>query len=534
MSPVGGNTETTRGAQALAAFKLAASIWGAAIDSPVTIEVAARFGPLACTAATGILGAGAPHAWMKNTSGARPNVLYPVALANRLAGTDLDTTAPDIDAVFNGAAGTTGCLEGSGWYFGLDRNSGNLTDLVTVVVHELGHGLGMTTPIDLDTGALRDGVPDVFSLFVVDERTGKHWSDMTDSARAESARAFHQLSWGGGNVTTAAATLLTHGMPTLSLGVPLDTLDPAIAVATFGPALTATPALGVLTAVADDTASPTDACGTSASLTGKVAFVEAGGCPDVDKVLSVQAAGAMAAILVSDQTTFAPLAPTGDDGGKATIPSVRIDQKDATTIRAALPQAPSARLWANPARALGTSLAGRVYLDAVDPVVPRVSVVHWDPIISPHLLMQPAIVTTRDLDLTVPLLEDLGWAAAGAVAGKDGGSGGSGGSTGSGGAGGSSGTGADTDAGLDGAITDASGGYMPDHLGSTTDGPPPANRFVDSGSHGSIGPGGIVWVPHSKGCDCRVGARTGAGSPAGVFGVALALLAFTRRRRAAR
>jgi hypothetical protein len=41
--PVGTNTKTTRGAQALAAVRRAADIWAAAIDSPVSITVSARF-----------------------------------------------------------------------------------------------------------------------------------------------------------------------------------------------------------------------------------------------------------------------------------------------------------------------------------------------------------------------------------------------------------------------------------------------------------------------------------------------------------
>ena len=41
-APVGGNTGTTRGAQRLIAFQHAAELWGATLDSPVTIIVLRR------------------------------------------------------------------------------------------------------------------------------------------------------------------------------------------------------------------------------------------------------------------------------------------------------------------------------------------------------------------------------------------------------------------------------------------------------------------------------------------------------------
>src|SRR5262245_46565036 len=46
-APVGGNTGTTLGAQRLIAFRHAAELWGATLDSLVTIVVNASFDPLA-------------------------------------------------------------------------------------------------------------------------------------------------------------------------------------------------------------------------------------------------------------------------------------------------------------------------------------------------------------------------------------------------------------------------------------------------------------------------------------------------------
>jgi MYXO-CTERM domain-containing protein len=544
VAPVGGNPGTTRGAQALAAFQEAATIWGKAIDSPVPIVVSAKFAPLPCTKTNGHPASAVPHKVVMNSAGAKPNIAYPVALANRLAGKDLLPNEPDIDAVFNGDAGTPGCLEGQGWYFGLDSMSGDLVDLVTTVAHELGHGLGMTSFVDLQTGAEQMGVPDAFSLNLVDERSGKHWSELDDAGRVASARAYHQLGWGGENVTLAAKDLLDKGMPALTFATPLDQLNPAIAVATFGPVLGSTPVQGPIIAVNDGMGSPTDACELPATLAGKVAFIEAGGCDDALKVTMVQTAGAVAAILASDTATQTPLPPTGGDGTKVAIPSVRITQADAVVLRTALAQSPVATLRADPNRGIGTSAVGHVYLDATDPTVEGVSVSHWDPMVSPHLLMHPTQITKHSLDLTVPLLQDLGWrpyhcgdsiveGTEQCDPGTDGANGCAadctlGGSTGSGGAPGVRDGGLDAgDSGPSDASTDAASDAPDVYVPSK---PPPPNRYLDAALIDS-GPLGITWVPKSSGCGCRVGTETPGSSGAGLAAASLVAMVLLRRRR---
>jgi hypothetical protein len=408
-APVGGNRAATRGAQALAALQYAARLWEAALDSPVPIRVSAHFAPLACTASSGTLGMATPRAFSRNERGLTPGVWYPIALANRLAGVDLAPREADIDASFNGAAGTAGCLATTAWYLGFDGASGAGADLVSVVLHELAHGLGMTTLVDLGAGLLNQGTPDVFSLHLLDESTGLHWPEMDDAARARSARNTQHLVWDGAEVTAAASTTLARGVPTLTLSAPLDRLSPAIGIATFGPALTTAKVAGVMAMVDDAVGSPGDACEPPAPLTGKVAFVEAGGCTDVAKALSVQGAGAVAAILVDSLLTAPPLAPTGTGGGAVTIPVVRVTQSDAGAMRAALGAAVSATLQYDAARLRGASATGRVYLYAPDPVQVGHSVTHWDPIAQPDLLMEPSLATKPSLDLTLPLMHDLGW-----------------------------------------------------------------------------------------------------------------------------
>jgi hypothetical protein len=407
-APVGGNTAATRGAQALAAFERAAYIWKTALDSPVPIHVSARFAPLACTASTGTLGMATPRTFTRNGPGEKPGVWYPIALANRLAGVDLAPGDPDIDATFNGAAGTPGCLSTTAWYFGLDGAAGAGADLVSVVLHELGHGLGMTTLVDLPTGVLNQGSPDIFSTHLLDETTGLHWPDMDDAARSISARYYQHLVWDGPEVTAAASTTLGHGVPTLALSAPLDRLSAAIAPARFGPSWPTVNVAGVVVPVNDSVGAPGDACEPAAPLTGKVAFVEAGGCSDDAKVLSVQGAGAVAAIIVDPSLSAPPYSPTGTGSG-VTIPSVRVTQSDANAIRVVLGQGVTATLQYDTARLRGASAAGHVYLYTPSPVQVGRSVTHWDPSASPPLLMQPTLATKASLDLTLPLMHDLGW-----------------------------------------------------------------------------------------------------------------------------
>jgi hypothetical protein len=67
---------------------------------------------------------------------------YPVALANKLAGSDLEPGVSDLEASFNSHF-TYG--NESGWYFGADgKPPFNKWDFVSVVLHEIGHGLGFS------------------------------------------------------------------------------------------------------------------------------------------------------------------------------------------------------------------------------------------------------------------------------------------------------------------------------------------------------------------------------------------------------
>ena len=104
VSPVGGNSATTRGAQRLAAFQFAANLWGAQLASAVAIQVGANMDPLDCDGSGAVLGQAGPNTVHADFGGVPVgNTWYPAALANKLAGADLSSGQDDISATFNSA-----------------------------------------------------------------------------------------------------------------------------------------------------------------------------------------------------------------------------------------------------------------------------------------------------------------------------------------------------------------------------------------------------------------------------------------------
>jgi Calx-beta domain len=113
------------------AFQFAVDQWASVISSPVPITVDASFTALD----PGILGSAGPSSVFRDFSGApQPATWYPVALANARHGSDLDPGNADISAQFSSSY--------SNFFFGTDGATGGKVDFASVVLHELGHGLG--------------------------------------------------------------------------------------------------------------------------------------------------------------------------------------------------------------------------------------------------------------------------------------------------------------------------------------------------------------------------------------------------------
>ncbi len=148
-------------ASAQAAFQYAVDIWAAQLTSAVPIEVEASFSALG----GGVLGsAGATYVYTDFTNAPVANTYYPSALANSLAGCDLSISSSDITASFSSSAS---------WYYGTDgATPSGQYDFVTVVLHELGHGLGFSGSASESGGAGSLGLggssyPKAYDRFVV-------------------------------------------------------------------------------------------------------------------------------------------------------------------------------------------------------------------------------------------------------------------------------------------------------------------------------------------------------------------------------
>lgn len=211
-TPVGGNSGTTLGQQRLNALQFAADIWGATLRSAVPIKVEGSFSVQSCGSISAQLGQAGPVALLTDFPGAPlASTWYPVALANSLAGVNV-SGGDDIGAQFNKSI-DNGCFGGApnGWYYGFDGNPGaGQIDVIPIMLHELCHGLGFLTFVDLATGIPLQGQNDVFMTYLEDSTTGVVFSDMTDAQRAAASINTGNLHWVGPNVE-ANSGILTAG-----------------------------------------------------------------------------------------------------------------------------------------------------------------------------------------------------------------------------------------------------------------------------------------------------------------------------------
>ena len=207
VAAVGGNTGTTLGQQRLNAFNFAATIWANILASNVEVLAGANFDAQTCTPTSAILGSAGPENFFRDFAGAPiAGTWYPVALANALFGSDGDPGGNDIGATFNSELdlGNPGCLGGITWYYGLDASPpAGTIDIVSTILHELAHGLGFLTFVDLATGAKALGFNDAFMLHLADRGAiGLSYADMTDAQRVTASQSVNNLVWTGTNLSS--------------------------------------------------------------------------------------------------------------------------------------------------------------------------------------------------------------------------------------------------------------------------------------------------------------------------------------------
>lgn len=183
------------------AFQYAVEIWESALVSSVPIRIRAEWRDLD----EGVLGQALWGSAFSNFGGEQhQNIFYPVALAEKISGRAQNLPSePDIVASFN---------KNISWYFGLDAQtpSGKM-DLVTIVLHEIGHGLGFTDSYDIkgDDGTVglsssAGPTPFIFDVFVQDA-TGANLLHDFDSPSKPLAAALESKSLFFGGEMSAAS-----------------------------------------------------------------------------------------------------------------------------------------------------------------------------------------------------------------------------------------------------------------------------------------------------------------------------------------
>lgn len=407
-----GSGTTTLGKLRLDVVQRAGDIWAAYLHSDVPIVIEARFqdlggGPDGYTLA----GASAITLLKDFPNAPVAGVWYPIALANSLAGTDL-STSNDIRVTINIAPDTDPGIPD--WYYGLDGNApANTTDMLDVLLHEIGHGLGFASYVDAASGTFPRGGPDIFSMLLYDTQFGAGWLDLKKPELKNSIKNDPHLTWSG-DYTKAAMTQILDPRRGISVTSPAGIAgDYAYEPALFGPAVPAEGLSGLLV-VADDGSDPVaDACEpllNAAELAGNIAYIERGSCNFDTKVLKAQLAGAVA-VIIANNTAGGPVYMSGEnvvDGITLTIPAVSVSMEDGfilsgagdvqLTIGTAFPE-------------LAGTNGGFIRMYAPDPIEQGSSISHWSPEASPDLLMEPFInpVLRDDLDLSLTLMKDIGW-----------------------------------------------------------------------------------------------------------------------------
>src|SRR5262249_28271742 len=147
--------------------------------------------------------------------GGNANTNYHGALADKRAGADLaavlglGTGFPEIAAQFS---------SDFDFYLGLDNNHGAQNDLVVVLLHEFGHGLGFSSFMSRTTGNTPGGVTDPFLDNTLDGSTDTPFSALLAqpaAVRLAAIQKVDQIVWTGANVAAAVPTTLLFGRPEL-------------------------------------------------------------------------------------------------------------------------------------------------------------------------------------------------------------------------------------------------------------------------------------------------------------------------------
>ena len=169
--------QTTPPSNVKAIFEKAAETWSNLISSDVPIHVLVQWASLG----KNILGRAGATAHVRNFIGAtRLNTYSPIALAEKMAHTNLNGDSPDIVATFS--------QDYPSWYIGTGlpklpskpSSTDGEIDLYSVVLHEMGHGLGFIGQIDVDAAgtSAEYSAAEIFDQFITNTK-GTSLTDTT-------------------------------------------------------------------------------------------------------------------------------------------------------------------------------------------------------------------------------------------------------------------------------------------------------------------------------------------------------------------
>jgi hypothetical protein len=421
-APQGGNPGITLGEQRQVTYAYAARMWGAIMQSEVPIIVGARFVPQACTATGAVLGSAGTTSVFRDFPGAvAPETWHNVALTEAIVGFDVNPGQLDISSQFNSRiSGDPACLGGADWYYGLDGETpAGMVNFLNVVMHEIGHGIGFQSFLNVSTGSMfgpnagkPSGYPDVYLSNAFNNALGKAFPVMSNAERAFSVRDAGRTVWTGAAVGSAAPDFLDPRLAIefiapAGLGPPREagrsTLGPFVTAGSFG---------GEVVVADDATGVGSDACqplANAAAIAGRIALVDRGLCAFAVKAANAQAAGASGVLVANNVPGL--IEPGGVDPS-IIIPVLGLSLADGGVIKGASPGVQIATVT-DPTRLVGADDAGRVRLNTPAALAPGSTFSHYDTALSPNALMEPSITGTLrgdiDVDLTPALFRDTGW-----------------------------------------------------------------------------------------------------------------------------
>ena len=203
--------ETVPPADVKAVFEKAAATWSTVFSSDVPINVYVKWASLA----TNVLGSAGATANVRNFVGAnRLNTFYPIALAEKMAHKNLNGTNADILATFNS--------DFTAWYIGTDGLPNiNQIDLYSVVLHEMGHGLGFIGQVSVTSGEAGYPYPGIFDQHMVNAANVALMD--TNSFKNPSAALYTQLT--SGKINLSSPSILRNNGSTGKLYTPSTYAD---------------------------------------------------------------------------------------------------------------------------------------------------------------------------------------------------------------------------------------------------------------------------------------------------------------------